>query len=374
MGSPFRVSSWQLFVLVFFTSFCMTPFGFDALHTRWNRHMWVPALAQVAVTLVGSLGVISLLRRFPRQDVFSLAQQVMGPLLGRLYVFALGLYMFLWGPVGNLNTFVQLVNGTELPRTDPLLIAGFMGAVAMYGAWYGSEVVGRVGELWIWSLAPFIFLITLLSYTAGDLHRLLPLTGIPWERAAEGYFWSFALGIRGFILALAMAGMVGTSRRFHRSIVAGAMLSALTVTLMVMLPHTTFSRETLQMTRFHFPVIEALSLLDLSAVGLLSTVSLTIIGWTVIAWVVVASSLTLSAYLWARVLGIKSFRWLVVPLAVLGVWLSRLPMTTDLMEFFTNLWSGLGYGVGVAGPWLLLLVARLRGVPAGVGEDGHEPA
>src|SRR5690606_8993311 len=210
MGSPFRVSSWQLFVLVFFTSFCMTPFGFDALHTRWNRHMWVPALAQVAVTLVGSLGVISLLRRFPRQDVFSLAQpvmgtllgrggvisrhrrfpgqdafslaqQVMGPVLGRLYVFALGLYMFLWGPVGNLNTFVQLVNGTELPRTDPLLIAGFMGAVAMYGAWYGSEVVGRVGELWIWSLAPFIFLITLLSYTAGDLHRLLPLTGIPWE-------------------------------------------------------------------------------------------------------------------------------------------------------------------------------------------------
>lgn len=370
MGSPFRISSWQLFVLVFFTSFCVTPFGFDALHIRWSRHMWVPALTQGAVTLVGSLGVALLLRRFPRQDILSLTQQVVGSLLGRLYVFTLGLYLFLWGPVGNLTTFVQLVNGTELPRTDPLLIAGALGAVSLYGAWYGSEVVGRVGEIWIWPLAPFIFLVTGLSYTAGDLRRLLPLTGIPWEKAGEGYFWSFALGIRGFILALAMAGMVGASRRFHRSIVAGAMFSFLGVTLMVILPHTTFSQETVQSAQFHFPVIEALSLLDLSAVGLLSTVSLTTIAWTVIAWLVVAASLTLSAYLWARVFGIRSFRWLVAPLVVFGVWLSQLPMPSDVQEFFTNAWSGLGYGVGVVGPWALLLLARLRGLPPATREDG----
>lgn len=360
MSSRWQISSWQLFVLVLFTSICMTPFSFPELHLRWGRHMWIPALAQLSVTLVGSAGVILLLHRFPGQTIFSLARQALGPVLGRAYILLLVLFLLLWGPIGCQSIFVRLVNATELPRTDSALIVGAMAAATLYAAWFGIEVVARVGEVWTWLLVPLLSLVVTLAYGLVRLRHLLPLGGVPWQFAAKGDFWSYALGVRGFILALALAGLFGTGRRLTRAVLGGATAAQLLLTLLVLLPHMTFTNETIQGARFQFPVLESLDLIDVSSIGLSSTLSLTLSVWSIIGWLMVASTLTAAAYLLSLAAGLKSHRWPLIPLTVAGSWLALIPLTPASREILVNLSFGLGYVVGVVGPWLLLVVFRLR--------------
>lgn len=356
MKETYQISGWQTFVIVFLTSFCMTPFSFASLHISWGRHMWIPAATQLLVTLLGSVGVASLWRRYPGQSLFSLAENALGPFFSRAYLLLLALYLYLWGPIGNEASLVRMINASELPRTSPLVLTMVMTAAVFYAAWFGSEVIGRVGEAWSLFLVPLVALVVAVSYSSSTLTHLLPIGNIPWHLMREAYFWSFALGVRGFIIALAFTGMLRPEGKPFRSILAGTTTAQLLITGMVMLPHTVFSGETIRRAKFQFIVLEALDTVNLSSLGVQSFLSITLSAWYIISWIVVAASIFGAAFLAAQAFGLTHHRGILILLTIPGLGLSVAPLHPEQWQLFTNLWSGLGYFVGVLGPWLLLLL------------------
>lgn len=366
--TAFRLSSWQLFLLVFFTSFCVTPFGVSGLHAGLGRHIWLASLAQALLTMIGSAGVVLLFRRWPKHSLRTIAEAALGPAGGRAFVFLAAVYIWVWGPVGNLTTLLRMIQSTQLPDTAPLLIAAVLVAVGVYGALFGPEIIGRASEFFALPMLPALAVLSLVPHLQGEFGRLLPLSGAPADFWFEGEFWTFALGLRGFILALALAGAF-PGQQAAWPILAGGLASSALVTLLSLAPHTVFDTQTV--ARFQFPTLETMDAVNVSAFGVQSFLTVTMTVWHVIGWVVTAATLFTAAQLFAEVFGIGSggtahrsepmgflgtHRTLLLPLAAAGLFVAGYPRDAQGGQWLTYAWNALGMAVGVAGPWLLWAV------------------
>lgn len=361
MTDRFRLSHWQLFLLLFTVSFCMTPFGFTELYPLVKRHIWAAHLIQLAVTLVGTAGVLLLLRRFPGQPVAAITRQALGSVLGRVYLLLLGAYLFLWGPVGNLVTLLRINQAVINPVQGPYLITTSMILVAGYAAYFGPEVIARVTEGLAFVLLPVLVVISVIPYINADLGRILPLGGLPLPAFFEPEVWSFAIGLRGFILLLALAGMVQDERSLATPALLASSGSSLVVMLIMLLPAALFSEGLL--VRLHFPVLEAMETVDAATIGIQSVQAVTVIIWYIIAFVVVASQLFAASRVLGAALGLSSHRKLLPWLMAGGALLASIPLTPTEAGMMRHAWSLLGYIAGVGGPWLLILCALLRRKP-----------
>jgi hypothetical protein len=359
MTDRFRLSQWQLFLLLFTVSFCMTPFGFTDLYHLLERHVWVAHLAQLGVTLVGMAGVILLLRRFPGQPIQSVARQAAGPVLGLVYLLLLGAYLLFWGPVGNINTLLRITQAIISPVASPYVVTVPVILVAGYAAYFGPEVIARVTEVLAFTFLPALVVISLVPYVNAELGRVLPLRGLQALALSDPEFWSFAIGLRGFILLLALAGMVQDERRLAAPSLLSAVGSNVSMILIMVLPVAIFGQEAL--VRLHFPVLEAMDTVDASSVGIQSFQAITVIVWYIIAFVVVSSMLFASSHVLGSIFAISSHRKLLPWLMAGSALIASMPLAPTETAFLRHIWSLLGYMVGIGGPWLLLASAILQG-------------
>lgn len=358
----FRVSKLQAFLLVFITSFCTTPFGFPTLYIELGRQVWMAGVLQALVCTFGAWGVWLLLRRAPQARIADLATGLLGPFLGRAYLLLLGVFLLIWGPLGNLAVLIRMMLAVSTELTPPWALAAAMTVAAIYACRSGPEVIARTLEVWGWILLPGVVLLVAVPYVAsqGQLHPglLLPLAPPPAGAATSPTVWSYALGARGFILALVLAGRTVSGRALGWPVLGGTVASTLLLTLMITAPTAIFPVEVLR--HFRYPVLQALDSVDLAALGLHSTVTVTLVLWPVISWAVVASTLWGAAEAFSGAFGLRSYRPLLWPLAaaplLAGVW-SPPP---SVFAAIVHGWSLLAYAVGVAAPWGMWMLAAIR--------------
>jgi len=298
----------------------------------------------------------------PGRSLPEIAEGAAGRLGGRAYLFLLGCYLLFWGPIGNQVTLLKMIQGSLLPYTSPTPIVGLMIGAAALAVYFGPEVIARVGEAWAFLLIPALFVLTGLAFLHAEPGRLLPLLPAPVDWASAD-LWSFALGLRGFFLALALAGMLRQERLLPRTVLGASLTAGVFVSLLVIAPHTVFVPAVLR--TLHFPALETLDTVNASSVGVESLLALTLTVWTVISWLVVAAALFGASYLLSRAFGLRSHRPAILPLAVLATGIASWAIPTPTETVLMHGWSGLGYVVGILGPWLLAGLGAARGLYAG---------
>ncbi|MBX6351556.1 MAG: GerAB/ArcD/ProY family transporter [Clostridia bacterium] len=371
-----RLSKLQVFLMIAVTSFSATPFGYPTLWGILGRHVWLAGLLQLAVSGLGALGVALLLARVPGMTIAELAPATLGRPAGRAYLGLLSLYFLAWGPFGNLTVLIQLLHAVDAERTPSLALAAAMTVVAFYAARSGPEVVARAIEVWSWALVPGMLLIAVAPYLSGEGQirpgLLLPM-GLPDASvASDPTVWAYAIGARGFVLALALAGRIASGRLFLWPIVGGTLGAAALLAVIVTTPTVIFPPEVL--ARFRFPVVEALDTVDLAAFGLHSTVTVTLLLWPVVSWAVVASALWAGAECASAALGVGAYRR-VLPFVAFTPLLAGL-WTPDPAAFalFTHAWTALTYLVGLVAPWAMWFLAGRRKRAPRLRPDAAPPA
>lgn len=352
-----RISRWQLALLVFVSSFCMTPFTFPETYELLGRYQWAASLLQAAVTVVGAFGVVRLLSRRPGLAFPDLARAALGRVLGWLATVTLGGWLLLWGAIGNVKVIIDILHDTTLPLTHPYLLAVLFVGAGAFAAYYGPEVIGRVAEVWSWIFIPILALLIFLPFLYGHLGKILPLTGVPPTLFSPDV-WAFALGARGFSLALALAGQIREERQLLGPVVGGSLAAVGAIALVRLAPLALFFPEVT--VHFRYPVLEAMDTIRASGVGLQSFLSVTMAVWPLVSFLVVAPTLYAGSFLLSRALGIRQVGWVLAGVSLLSIVLSAQKVSPALLRREVLAWSWVGYAVTVLLPWVMAW--RLKGV------------
>lgn len=356
MTFAYGLSRWQVFVLVALTSICVTPFGFPDVYQAFGRRIWVALLLQAGVTLAGGALALGLARRLPADRSPNPPGGAFGPWLGRAYWLLLGIFLLAWGPVGNLDTVLQLAEVTELPETSPTYPALLVLALAVYLAWFGPEVVARFAEAFTPFLLAGLAVILVVPLFQADFASVLPLDLPPPDAFGRGATWAFALGIRGFFLVPLLAWYLRDRDDLGWPVLGGLGAALVVVGTMSLSPYFLFGEETVR--TFQFPPLEVMATPVVTVLPVESFLFLTLTIWHAVGFVVVAATLYAAAGILAGTFGMVNHRWLVVPLALAAFAAVRLPMDPPLRDLIRLGWSAIGYVVGFLLPAVILLVVR----------------
>lgn len=300
-----------------------------------------------------------LARAAPGASLVEVARRAFGP-LAPVFLLGVTVYVALWAPIGNLTLLLRIVQSTTLPYTSTWLTGAVITASAFYAAALGHVVYSRTTELLSFILLPGIVVIATIAYL-GPLH-----VGYLWQAPAavpiSGALFGYALGARGFALALAFLGLWPRAAGRPWVLYSATLLSVLLIGMLFVLPHLLFAEPSFAL--FEFPPLNALSTVNATYIGISSFWPLTLIIWYGVSWVVVAGSLAGAAHMLHLWLGVPRHVAAAI-LAVVALVLSQWPKSVTLQEDMIMLWTAWGYLAVVVGPWTAWLLLRLRESPAG---------
>jgi hypothetical protein len=346
----FRVSPWQLAVLVFTLGLCVTPFSLPAfLDPELGRHAWLPGLPGTGVGLYGTAVAVLLARRWRGRPFDRTALDLLGPYLGYPYLVALALLLLTGAPL-NLYTFAS-VSGSRALRYLPLAYPAFMVAgTGAFAAYFGAEVVARCAE----ALAPFAGLGLAFVYASplsnAQLGYLLPLGGVPWERLASPHALATLGTVRGFLPLLLLGPFCRPAPRTGRLFAATAAAGAL-VTASLALPVAVFGAPLT--AQLHDPFVSAAGTVGWSWLPTERIVELTLLVWQAIAFVVFATYLWLAAWLLRRLAPRLPWAPLVALLGAAGGAAAAVHLPSPVLEAVIDAWNGSVVLLGVLVPTVL---------------------
>jgi hypothetical protein len=355
---PWRISPWQLLLLVFTLALCVTPFDLAAVldPSLGARAAWFATLPALGVGVLGTAVAASLARRHLGQPFERTVLAAWGPALGYPYLAGLALVLTMGAPA-NLTVFVGVAHAALLPRLPSAYVAVMAGAVGTFAAYAGPEAVARCAEV----LAPLfavglavIFGSPLTNARAG---RLLPLAGLTPGQWLSWPVAGAAGTIRGFLPLLVLGPSCNAPPRTGRLVLA-AMTAWVLVALSVTLPVAIFDAPLAQ--QMSIPFLAAQATVGWQWLPVRSFVVLTLLVWYGVVFVVFATYLWLGAGLLHRLL--PRLRWtaLVVGLGVAASAVSAVPWGEPTVREAAIAWNIAVLAFGVLAPSLLWLGDRSR--------------
>jgi hypothetical protein len=356
-AATFRLSGWQLALLVFTLSLCVTPFAFPGVIDRQvGREGWTLALPATGVGLWGTLAAAALARRFPGRPLDRTAVDLLGRWPGLAYVGALALLM-VGGAAGNLLVFAQVSTATQLTRLPGAWPAVLTGAVGALAAYRGPVVGARTAEV----LAPLMAAGLLVVYLspAGSVHlgRLLPLAAPPPDRLLRPDVLAAAGTIRGF-LALLVLGPFCRPRPEPLRLCAACAGAGALVAASLGLPVALFGEAFT--ARLRYPFLTAVGTVAWQWLPVHHLVVLTMLVWHAVILVVFAAYLWMGAWLlhrlWPRLPWPAALVGLAAAEALAGAQSPPSPLVHGLLD----VWNDAVVVLGVLVPTLLWLAARRR--------------
>lgn len=253
-----------------------------------------------------------------------------------------------------LNTWVELLAGTELPSTPRIVSSLLTIFVAAYAVRLGIVTTVRVsGLIGVLTVLP-LYAIAVAAFPGVDLSRLLPH---PLGTGAIPLIWpTIIFAPRGYDVLPVIAPLVEGSMR--RSAYLGVGLGAVFVLLAVVMPQLVLGLKTA--TALPDPFV--------SLIGTISSVYLPFQRIAFLMFVIFEMTIFAVVTMYS-ISGIASLGIRVYPLTpwyatvpwLLGVLLLSLPaMPTDVSVDVKNTWSIFGVILYFALPALILVLGRVR--------------
>jgi hypothetical protein len=345
----FRLSPWQLVVLVFALGLCVTPFSYaERLDATLGRQAWWPGLGATLVGVAGVWPALALARAFPGHPLDRTARRVLGPALGPAYCATLAA-LFLTGAAATLQIFVALLGTRALPYLPLAYPAVVVGGVGLLAAASGPEAVARTAE----ALAPLVVLglgfIFLAPLANAELGNLRPLGPVPWARLATPGVLAALGTVRGYLPLLVLAPFCRPRPR-AMGVAAAQAAAGLAVTASLALPVAVFGAPFAG--TLLYPFLSAVGTVGWSWLPTQRLVELTLLVWQGIACVVFAT------YLW------PDLPWtaLVLCLGGAAIAATAVPLPPGFLHHAVDAWNLAVLGLGILVPAGLWAVARARGL------------
>ncbi len=365
-----RVSAWQIGLLVFVLSLCLTPFDLPALLVprMGARSAWWGMLPALFVGLWGIAVAVALSRRSTGRSLDRTVLAAMGPVAGYSYLVALTA-LFVFSVPGCLLVFGPAAHDDLLPRVPIAFVAVMVACVGVYAARSGPETIGRCAE----ALAPFLVvgLAGIYAPMVG-LHlsfaRVLPVHPPTWSQWISPQVAGATGTIRGFlpllVLGPAIAGQV-PALRFGLASTLAWLLIVLSLIMPVVIFNGPLVRE------FNFPFLAAEATIGWHWLPLRSLVDLTLLIWCAVTFLVFSTYLWMAGWLLRQLIPALPRRGPVEVLGVGAAVVASVPFSAATFHAMFIAWNVGVILLGVVVPTGLLLLAG-RSVPAPVPSGGAD--
>lgn len=152
-----------------------------------KQDAWISILIAI-ITILPVMFVYSrILQLFPGKNLFDIAQEVFGKVVGKFLILIFTWYFFHLGAlvIRNITEFIQIVSFSETPQ---FFIALFLGLVTIYMVKNGIEVLGRWAEFVLPVVIFSITLVTCLSAPQMNPNYIKPVLYNGFKPAFQGAF------------------------------------------------------------------------------------------------------------------------------------------------------------------------------------------
>lgn len=355
------ISPAELFFLLWFARLASVICFHPEQKLAPEAPFWAPTLLPAAAALVLIPLYGALARRFPRLHLFASAEGALGRWPGKLVALAFVVFFL---DVARLDTriFSEMIKINFLLRTPLWVIIPSMLAVVAWAVWNGPEGFGRA--VLVLGLITAATLLVVLGMAAKDLD-LRDVAVLPPDLPTVGRAAITPAALFGeLVVVLALHPLLASPGALRRPV--GAAIGAYAAVAALVLVWSVGLYGTATATATLYPAMQMAR--DIRMAEFLERIE----GLMMVAWVATWFAKT-GLFLYAgtlglaQVLGLRGYRPLVWPLAVvvgLAAWFVGLSTTDILRQFDPQRTVPLGVAFGYALPLVLLAVAALRGVGA----------
>jgi spore germination protein KB len=297
--------------------------------------------------------------RYPGKTLFEINQIVFGPVIGKIFGFC-----FCWGWLHVIATalreFVSLLVANFMPATPVIVLAVAAVALSSYMVYSGLECIGRMTQVFAILITASIFILFFLSIPKMEVNNLLPVYDAGLLPVIKGsfapMFWF------GHITTLSILVPFLNRPQDAMKIGVKSVLASFFVIELVAVGIIAIFGPDLA-SSYLAPVLNGARMVHIA--NFLERMELIL----VIVWIS-GGVLKVALFQWvpvlglAQLLGLKSYRPLVVPAGIfiiaLSIWLE--PDVIHLFTFMSYVW-GTAYGLGyvLVFPAFLLIVISLKG-------------
>lgn len=337
----------------------------DARQDAWASSLLVFVGTSLIILLITGLGV-----RFPEQDVVEISGTLLGKFLGGLVSLVI-LWSFLHLAAIEVRIYAEMIIVGFLPDTPIAFLTASMIFIALVTAFSGVEVIGRIADLVFPLFIGMIFLSLLTLLFEADFINLQPVLSRGLGPVLRGSAGPIAIGSQLLVAGMLLPHLNVPKKAVPSALwgVAGASLVLLLVAILVV---ATLGPE--EGARAVFPLFKAIRSVRISEF-LERAEILAVLSWGFGLFVALSTFLYCGARGTARLIGIKDYRHILLPMSIIWIVLSihDFENVFEIRSLFTPEVMG-PYGLFlILFPYILLWVGYLiRNISGGTPPDAGE--
>lgn len=357
-----KISNRQLLFMLFIIRTTLIIATLPVLTTGYAaQDAWISSIIVLWGSVVVVVAIAALSRRFPEMTIIEYSRILLGKTFGTIVSLGL-LWLFLHIAATDTRIYSEVLADGFLPATPVVVTAGSMVAVSALAVYLGIETIGRSAD----ALIPVLTLFVVISVVAGlglfDPINLEPVFARGIRPIVSGVITPIGVSVQFLSIAMLTPLLTEPEKVVTTSVVAvslaGLALIATSVVVIGALGPELASSAVFPLFKASRATMFTRFLERLEAPG--------IVAWGLGLFIDVATFLYCGSKGLAQLFGVKDYRPLVIPMAVIWVTLS-LHTYDDLFEVLRLFRPGTLFPyVSLVGfiPVLLLWVAyMLKGAP-----------
>jgi spore germination protein (amino acid permease) len=335
-----------------------------------NGDIWISTIFATVFGAILMLMVVLIIKRLPDSDLIAQTQWLFGKIISKIIAFSF--FIFFLGAYGTIMaTYVYHLKDYFLPEAPYfifILLALLIGSFATY---YGIEVIARMALIGVFSIIALNILILLGSLSEFDIRELQPT----FQSGFIDTFWASRHFNTDLTIAVMMTCMilplVNDKKAWSKSSVTGIFYCGAFILLWSILEAGVLSPEVCGQY-----VISCMQLARSAQMGIFihryEMIMIALFSFSLLTQI--KMTLLCSAVSVQKVLGLKDYRPVIIPVALLlngfGYWL--VVDHNRAMEFVENSWVIVSLSIGVGLPCILFILGLFFKKKLKIGRERSE--
>jgi len=323
-----------------------------------KKDIWLAIITGMVASAIIMLIYVRLLTALPGRDFFETMEFFLGKVGGKVIIFFLTWFCFDLCAIV-LRNYGQFVVTVGLKETPMIVIISVMIAICALAIYYGIEVIGRWNEAFVFFVIGFLLISIILVSGNMDTNNLLPIFDEGFKPILKGAFgvttFPFLETVAFLIVFPKFSKGVSVEKVYLKGLLIGGVVILLTSVTDVLVLGSTIAEGMFYPTYSTFSTIHIGDFIyRLEAIAAIVFVIAVFVKITILLYGACNGT--------ARLLGIKDYRFLIIPICILVV--NSTTISSDDMifnqEWAMKVWRYYGSFFEIIIPLFAYIIVEIR--------------
>jgi spore germination protein KB len=199
--------------------------------TEAKQDAWLAILIAIAAAMPVIFVYGKLLSMYPGKDLYSIVEELFGPILGKIIT---AVYIFYFVHLGalvlkNFSSFIKIIG---LKETPDVMTVMFMGVLCIWAVKEGVELLGRWMQFVFPIVAFTIIFLLSFSFQGVDISNLKPFMYNGFYPVFKGAFFAFSFPFAETIAFLMLLNHLKEPKKSYKTLTIGLLIGGMIILLL----------------------------------------------------------------------------------------------------------------------------------------------